>query len=186
MVYDLRSLTAQQLFRGMSFKQLVTSEYCLQCRGCCRFHLPDSVWSPGLTDEDIRNIQGMAYSGACITADKRIRLVGDRADAGFLCPFLSAESNTCGIYAVRPFECRLYPFVINRRGTKVYLSVDMNCPCAGEMARDSGKGAGTGWDAYIVYLENILNSAPYRNLLERNPHIIQTYTDVVDLRELSR
>ena len=170
----------------MVLKQFVTNDYCLACRGCCRFQRPDSAWSPGLTDEDIRHIRSRANPDFCIPDDKRIRLIRDPGGTGFLCPFLSTEDNTCGIYEVRPFECRLYPFVLNRRAEKVFLAVDTNCPFAEEKIRSSGQGAGGGWEDYIAYLEDILNKEPYCVLVKHNPHIIQTYKEVLDLRELFR
>jgi Fe-S-cluster containining protein len=139
-----------------------------------------------LTDEDILNIRGYAQSDSCVTADKRIRLIRDPGGEGFFCPFLRIEDNTCVLYAVRPFECLLYPFVINRRDGRIFLAVDANCPFAEEMVRVSGKGAGGGWENYIAYLEDLLNKEPQCGLLKRNPHIIQTYKDVLDLRELFR
>jgi Fe-S-cluster containining protein len=170
----------------MSFKQLVTSEYCLKCRGCCRFRKADSVWSPGLTDEDIQMIQGQVRSDSWLVPEKRMRLIRDPSGDGFLCPFLRIDDHACGIYPVRPLECRLYPFVINRREHTVFLAVDTNCPFAEERMRASGAGPAREWNEYITFLENLLSSEPYCGLLRRNPQIIQTYKDVLDLRELFR
>jgi Fe-S-cluster containining protein len=130
-------------------------------------------------DEEIQGLLDKpGIPSAALSVDHRLKLVADPSGEGFICPFLEASSNKCGIYNNHPFECRLYPFLINFRKGKVLLTVDLNCPYVYEninsqAARD-----------YIAYLTDYLNSRPLRLMLKNNPQIIQAYEEVREVAEL--
>ena len=106
-------------------KQFVPQEFCLKCRSCCRFKETNSVWSPCLLDEEIQElVDREGIPAASISIDRRIQTVADPGGDGFICPFLNNADNQCRIYNLRPFECQLYPFLINLRKDKVFLTVD--------------------------------------------------------------
>jgi uncharacterized protein len=161
-------------------KQFVPQEFCLKCRGCCRFKEANSVWSPCLLDEEIQGLlDKKGIPTASISTDRRIQPVANPGGTDFICPFLEAVSNQCRIYDFRPFECQLYPFLINLRKGKVLLTVDLNCPYVykqinSQEAKD-----------YIVYLTQYLNSAALRSMLKDNPQIIQAYEEVREVAELN-
>jgi len=161
-------------------KQFVPQEFCLKCQGCCRFKEANSLWSPCLLDVEIQALLDKpGIPVASISIDRRIQPVANPAGADFLCPFLVTLNNQCKIYDTRPFECQLYPFLINLRNTKVLLTVDLNCPYVYEqinsqLAKD-----------YIVYLTKYLNSAPLLAMLKDNPQIIQAYEDLREVAELN-
>ncbi len=160
-------------------KQFVPQEFCLKCRGCCRFKEENSVWSPCLLDEEIQKLlEKKGIPVALISIDRRIQPVVNPQGENFICPFLKIQDNYCQIYDLRPFECQLYPFLINLRNGKVLLTVDLNCPYVYEqinsqLAKD-----------YIAYLTSYLNSAPLRRMLKDNPQIIQAYEEVREVAEL--
>jgi Fe-S-cluster containining protein len=160
-------------------KQFVPQEFCLQCQGCCRFKEANSVWSPCLLDEEIQELLDKpGIPAASISIDRRIQPITDPQSANFLCPFLETPDNKCKIYSTRPFECQLYPFLINLRKGKVLLTVDLNCPYVYEKinsqeARD-----------YIAYLTSYLNSPKQLKTLKDNPQIIQAYEEVREVAEL--
>ena len=170
-------------------KQLVPGEYCLnKCRMCCRFSQQDSVWSPCLLDEEIEELSKHNIPPAAITQDKKIRLVpfpeknnNLPAHVGpiFICPFLNMQNNKCEIYFVRPLECQLYPFLINKRDKKVFLSVDLGCPYVKENIET------TEFKEYTRYLFDLLNSLKFLAMIRSNPQIIQAYEDAKDLIELN-
>jgi Fe-S-cluster containining protein len=161
-------------------KQFVPQEFCLQCRLCCRFKEANSVWSPCLLDEEIQTLLDKpTVPVASISLDRRIQPIANPQGVGFICPFLETLDNKCKIYSTRPFECQLYPFLINVRKDKVLLTVDLNCPYV--YAKINSQEA----KDYIVYLTHYLNSGPLRSLLKDNPQIIQAYEEVREVAELN-
>lgn len=159
-------------------KQFVNSEVCLECKGCCRFAETCSVWPPSLTDPEIKELLQNNIPPAVISDKKQIRLIPDTKEGCFVCPLLDLGSNKCRVYSLRPLECQLYPFLINRNKDKVFLSIDLNCPFAKE------KEASLELKEYINYLTGILRSPDYKELLKKNPQIIKSYPDVLDLGEI--
>jgi len=161
-------------------KQFVPQEFCLKCRGCCRFKEANSVWSPCLLDKEMQTLlDKKGIPTASISIDRRIQPIANPQGADFICPFLETLNNKCKIYSIRPFECQLYPFLINLRKDKVLLTVDLNCPYVYEKINSQEA------KDYIIYLTHYLNSASLRSLLKDNPQIIQAYEEVREVAELS-
>ena len=161
-------------------KQFVPSEFCIKCRGCCRFKEAGSVWSPCLLDEEIQDLLDKpGIPAASISIDRRIQPIANPNGVDFLCPFLETLENKCKIYDSRPFECQLYPFLINLRKDKVLLTVDLNCPYVYEQINSQQS------KEYIVYLTQYLNSASLLSMLKDNPQIIQAYEEVREVAELN-
>lgn len=168
--------------------QLIPQEVCLKCRGCCRFSEVNSVWAPCLLDEEMQDLLDKDIPPALISINRRIRPIPDpgqerftpplRAGVGFICPFLSPSDNKCKIYASRPLECQLYPFLINLRNNKVYLTIDLNCPYVKENL-DTKE-----FKEYTQYLSAFLNAPEKLRVLKDNPQIIQAYEEVLDILEL--
>lgn len=115
---------------------------------------------------------------AYLSLNRKILLVPSVGQNGFICPFLNEQDNKCKIYEFRPFECQLYPFLINLRGKKVILTVDLNCLYIKENLKSKE------FKEYTEYLSTFLNSAPQIKLLKENPQVIQTYEGILDLFEL--
>lgn len=159
-------------------EQFVPQEACLKCRGCCRFSEENSVWSPCLLQEEIQDLLDKKIPPASITLDKRIHPVPGE-DSAFICPFLSRQENKCKIYEFRPFECRIYPFLICVRNKKAHLTVDLNCPYVREKLNSKE------FKEYINYLTDFLNSPKQLQTLKDNPQIIQAYEEVMDIVELN-
>jgi hypothetical protein len=161
-------------------KQFVPQEFCLKCRGCCRFKEANSVWSPCLLNEEIQELLDKpGIPAASISIDRRIQVIANPGGSDFICPFLEGQDNKCKIYDIRPFECQLYPFLINLRKSKVLLTVDLNCPYVYEKINSQEA------KDYIIYLTEYLNSGPLRLMLKDNPQIIQAYEEVREVAELS-
>ncbi|MDO8661687.1 MAG: YkgJ family cysteine cluster protein [Candidatus Omnitrophota bacterium] len=159
-------------------KQFVPQEACLQCQGCCRFKDMDSVWTPCLLEEEVQDLIDKDIPPAYINMQRKIRPVPSPKGEGFVCAFFECGSNKCKIYQTRPFECQLYPFLINLRDKKVVLTVDLNCPYVKENMRKKE------FKEYADYLSAYLNSPKQLEMLKDNPQIIQAYEDVLDLIEL--
>lgn len=106
-------------------RQYVPKGLCLTCLGCCRYNCNSSVWAPVLLAEEkqLLNLH-------------RLTLVAHRQT--YTCCFLDPKSNSCQIYTQRPLECRLYPFLLNRRGKKIYLGLDLKCPYTSDKINSKG------------------------------------------------
>jgi Fe-S-cluster containining protein len=147
------------------FKQLIPQEFCLRCRGCCRFSRQDSIWQPHLLREEEKALG-------------RIPVVFDTGENGFICANLRLTDNKCRIYANRPFECRLYPFLFNRRNDKIFLALDLNCAFVRDNSKDLRSSEYTRSLIEFVQQKNCLDT------LKDNPLLAQEYEEVMDLLEL--
>ena len=160
-------------------KQAIPKDYCLSCVGCCRFSEQDSVWLPCLLNEEIQELLKKNFPPSLISQDKNIHSLPNLAQNNFVCSFSQPKDNKCAIYAFRPFECQLYPFVINRKADKVFLALDLRCPFVKENLESQE------FKEYIQYLTGFLNSPARIKVLKSNPQIIQIYEDVLNLAELN-
>jgi len=159
-------------------KQIIPKDYCLGCQGCCRFSQQDSPWQPVLLDEEILELSERNIPPALISREKKIRSRPYPQGDNFICSFFEPEDHKCKIYAFRPFECRLYPFLINRKAKKVFLAVDLRCPFVQE------NSAGKKFKAYIQYLTGFFNRPRSIGILRHNSQLIQAYSGVLNLAEL--
>lgn len=150
-------------------KQLIPSEFCLTCGGCCNFAADDSPWFPRLLKEERDKIPASDF-----------RPVFNKKSRNFLCPCLNTGSKKCKVYKKRPFECRLYPFLINHDAIfeKVFLSLDLNCPFAERNLKNED------FEKYMEYLAAFLKSAHFSDILINNPGFAQSYPGVLNVAEL--
>jgi uncharacterized protein len=159
-------------------RQFVSSQQCAQCHGCCRFKEEDSVWLPSLLNSEIELLLSQGLPQTMISPDKKMRVVPFNKENTFLCALCNSEENKCKIYDIRPLECQLYPFLLCRQESKVYLAVDTNCPGV------EGKIKSAEFQAYTAYLLELLQSPLYIQILKDNPQIVQAYQDVLLLTAL--
>jgi Fe-S-cluster containining protein len=148
-------------------EQIIPAGYCSRCRGCCRFSQQQGPWLPHLLDTE-----------KALQPDVAVVAQQSAGEAAFRCVSLDMGTNACAIYESRPFECRLYPFVLNTRDAKFFLSVDPNCPFVKE---SQGTEAFTG---HAVRLGAYLQKADARAVLAKNRHLFQPYPGVRDICEL--
>ncbi len=98
----------------INIKQYLNSEFCLDCKGCCRFE--DEIWLPHLLKAD-EKILGFS----CVKARKG-------AQSTLVCRFLDKADHKCKVYEKRPFECVLYPFLLINNNDSLDLVVHLGCP----------------------------------------------------------
>lgn len=112
--------------------QLVTSEDCFACDVCCRFPEPTSPLAPYFTAAEIRRAiaRGVAPERFSDPNGCRVALVPHPTGSGYICPAFDPNANGCRIYADRPLDCRLYPFVLMQApdGGTTILGADRKCP----------------------------------------------------------
>lgn len=163
----------------MTIKQIIPQEFCLTCRNCCRFKEDNSAWLPCLLEEEILELLDKdGIPSVYLTLDKKIKPIPNPNKEGFICAFLNPENNKCRAYQLRPFECQLYPFLINLRNNKVLLSLDLNCPYVERNINTPE------FQDYIKYLTAFLNEPAQLQILKDNPQLIQAYEEVAKIVEL--
>lgn len=151
-----------------ALKQLAFGEYCLKCFGCCRFADKQSQWVPHLLEEEKKKI---------VPFSKELQLLWDKKQGNFRCQFITDDTNKCKIYSIRPFECRLYPFLINQEGKKVFIAVDFKCPFLKKIAMEQ-------YRQYVQYLTEFFGRPANINALVKNPQLIQSYEGVLNIFEI--
>ncbi|MEK6568323.1 MAG: phosphatidylglycerol lysyltransferase domain-containing protein, partial [Candidatus Omnitrophota bacterium] len=135
----------------MELKQFVPSNYCLKCVGCCRFLENPTIWAP----------QGF-------------RLV--KTNDGYRCEHLKEKNNRCAMYPQRPLDCRMYPFLLVRKGGNLHLGLHKSCCFVEEK-----QPAAADIQAYAQYLKNRLNTASLISAISENPEIAADYQENVEL-----
>lgn len=112
--------------------QLVPEASCFRCDVCCRFPEADSFLRPYFTRREINDAvaHGVPASFFPDKAGSQVDLVRNELGEGYLCPAFDAKSGRCGIYDVRPMDCRLYPLALmwDESGREVLLGWDSKCP----------------------------------------------------------
>ncbi len=159
-------------------EQLLDSKVCLSCLGCCRFREAGSAWAPAFLKEEVSAAKAHKIPAGAIAKNNKLMLTHNAGQDCYVCVFLDTSTNFCSIYAHRPFECQLYPFVLNREKDKVYVSLDRGCPF-GQQHLDSAL-----LKSYVSRLERYFCSARIKAILRNNPQVIQSYENVTNLFEL--
>ncbi len=160
-------------------RQLIPEEFCLKCLGCCRFSEANTAWSPNLSDEDIRELLKNRIPPVLILDNKKICLLYNGQQDNFVCSLFDLKDNKCKVYTYRPFECQLYPFLLNRSKGKAFLALDLRCPFAKEKQKSPI------FQEYARQLTVFLNSPELLKVLRNNPQLIQNYEQSIDLAELN-
>jgi Fe-S-cluster containining protein len=117
---------------------------------------------------DRQSLGVLITSGKDVDADGYIKTA--HCPSGHLCRFLNAADNTCGIYAKRPFECSLYPFIISQTPEAVKLYVHLSCP----FVQDHQPLAA--FDAYVDYLKDFFSRPDIREFVMANKAMFHDYT----------
>ena len=155
--------------------QLVPESWCLNCRICCRFPDTKEVQTPtwsSLEAEWATEAGGKAewFESKALPPALQPQLVPCEG-SGYRCPAFHPETNRCGIYSVRPLDCRIYPFTLVRKagGEEVMLAMDLKCPYLQEHGRDPET------TAYSLELTQYLNSPLGQAYLKQNPSIVGSH-----------
>ncbi|MBN1869711.1 MAG: YkgJ family cysteine cluster protein [Candidatus Omnitrophica bacterium] len=148
--------------------QFVPQPTCLSCDGCCRFSGKDSPWRPKMAREEInkkcpyaqRLLKELDEGNALQTVEHRGHIQ---------CAFLSAEDNLCRVYEHRPFECRLYPFLLLQENGDLVIAVHLQCPYIQEKRKDNIFGE------YVSSLKEYVRRPEVLGFLKRNPMLAGDY-----------
>ena len=154
-----------------SLKQFVPSSTCLSCDGCCRYKEKESSWRPKMMEEEKGKARssGLAEKILAKHFDPQGFITTVPCNGIHFCQFLKPEDNTCRIYAGRPFECQLYPFVLTKQEDALEICVHGNCPYVQDHRQDPE------FQAYVSYLQEFFQRPEVRDFLKRNPALIGDY-----------
>jgi Fe-S-cluster containining protein len=136
----------------MHLKQIIPQGFCHKCEICCRFPAKNSVLAPYFSAPEIERAKA-----PFIFLPRLDNFRGTKANLAngkncFFCPFFNQRKNSCRIYAARPFDCQLYPFMVtyDENLEKVVLCADRQCPFI-EKKLSTAKS-----QSYLKYLQNFL------------------------------
>lgn len=153
----------------MMLKQLMPEAFCLSCQGCCRFLKKESEWSVVVFDQE----QGLIPCN-----NNKIDLKFDSQENKYFCVFFNRKQNACDIYEKRPFDCQLYPFLLNFQEEELFLAVDLNCPFI-EKNFESQL-----FQDYVEYLKDLFISSSVKEMITKNKNLLQCYAGVKNICKL--
>lgn len=156
--------------------QLVPDSACFRCDVCCRFPEADSFLRPYFTPQEIADAvtHGVPESSFPDKAGSQVNLVRSPVGEGYLCPAFDSTSGRCGIYDVRPLDCRLYPLALmwDASGQEVLLGWDTKCPFMREEPSTTIR-------VYADHVASLLGSGAMVDTIVVNPSLIGRFQDDV-------
>ncbi|MCM8798724.1 MAG: phosphatidylglycerol lysyltransferase domain-containing protein [Candidatus Omnitrophica bacterium] len=115
--------------KNLCIPQLIPQEICLKCENCCRFSEEFSPWSPYILKGERECFNSQEVLPFFIKS-YGINLKLKKEKDFFVCPFFDLAYKKCSLYALRPFDCALYPFILfyHQNYSQVLLGIDLQCP----------------------------------------------------------
>jgi len=176
------------------FPQLVPPKICLSCQGCCRYKEAESVWRPKVAPaggearplgrpEELEDNEHKKDLTWALGQDGYLKTVplsgtpfGRKEQGQNRCAFLNLETNKCGVYSGRPFECRLYPFLLTRskENGRVTVSVHLSCLYV-QQSRYSAE-----FEKHVDVLKAYLSGEERARFLQNNPALVGDYGEYRD------
>ena len=92
--------------------ELMSKETCASCRYCCSFKRT-SLWEVPAFPEDV--IKKMTYQSA-------------NPEEEVPCPYLDRSVGCTLGETDKPFECKLWPFRVMRKGGHLLMTISIACP----------------------------------------------------------
>ncbi len=160
-------------------KQLIPPGFCLKCDICCRFLDRFSQMRPYFLYEEMEKAREVHLKPIKKRRASLISLI--RCKNMYICPYFYPKKNSCSIYRIRPFDCRLYPFLLSHKDGGVFLCADLNCPFISKNIKNKSL------KDYMAYLKKILSDKKLINKILENKALIGTYVDnIAFLARLNR
>jgi len=167
-------------------KQIVHHEQCQRCHECCRFRADRQDFAPIFTAGEVETIR-QAYEVSPRGASRpfpefvpfkatdnvfQIRLKKAEVEDPvypYVCPFLDEQNYACSIYEVRPFDCRIWPFIILKVSDtgQIMLAHFTGNACLALQEVDPQD-----FDEYERYMEGLVTSEAFLNFLHAHPELI--------------
>ncbi len=153
----------------MRLRQYIPEEFCLSCKGCCRFAQQGSLWAPALLREELASLVcDDKIPPMAVARDTTLRLVEVREGNVYVCPLFDTRAARCNLYTSRPFECQLYPFLVLRKGRNIFLALHTQCRFV------AAHGDESGFKEYGAYMLDFFQKQGLV-CIKNNPHIAREY-----------
>jgi Fe-S-cluster containining protein len=111
--------------------------------------------------------QGGDAIAAAREEDGYLKTVGQKDH--YFCKFFHGADHTCEVYQARPFECRLYPFLLTKEKNFPTVSVHLSCPYIQE---HSGSEA---FKRHVKALKEYFRQSDVLRFVLRNPSLPKSY-----------
>jgi len=156
----------------MKIKKLLDFKQCVKCRTCCKFKKGDGAWAPIFSAAEIKAIAKEHRIKSAWKKYKKSknsfqpRLVKSEKEAGiYVCPFLNEKKYRCLVEKLKPFDCRIWPFVLMKNKKKdainlVYYGKE-HCPGLAS----TGKRRFETYKKYLVNFCKLNSIVPYLGAL---------------------
>jgi len=158
--------------------QFVPQKVCLSCDGCCRFKEQESAWRPKMTQDEIAlnatGRDGLAKELFSSAVDEHGYVKAVSCQGIIKCTFFNTEDNTCQIYEQRPFECRLYPFLLIKQDPCASVGVHLSCPHVQE------KWEKEEFNEYVAQLKQYFQREEVLHFIRNNQRLLGEYTTYKD------
>lgn len=129
-------MTSQPARDGKIRLQVITSDDCFACRGCCTFDARYLDYAPLFTEEQRAQILAeFSADEIQFTPVGRMWRIELRAMPGTgrcVCPLLDRESWRCRVYAYGIFDCDTWPYQMQVRDGRRLLTITRECPVVSE------------------------------------------------------
>lgn len=110
---------------------IFTPEDCAACKLCCNFRKCSAWETPSLEDELIYLLQEEAvplYKRADGSTTFYLHFCTDSEIETANCPMLNPDAGCTLPRELRPFECRIWPLRLMKRGSSLVIGLYKNCP----------------------------------------------------------
>jgi len=111
-------------------KQFIPNDYCLKCDVCCRFGQKNSIYAPKFLPSEVKRLGDRFFQTTILRKN-----LSPSCGGSYLCQYFSPFANSCNIYANRPLDCQLYPFMVtyDKEYENIILCIDTKCPYVKKM-----------------------------------------------------
>jgi Fe-S-cluster containining protein len=159
-------------------KQIVHHEQCKRCGECCRFRADRQDFAPIFTAGEIEAIRAVRGEMPEFVPFKdsdnifQIRLVEAQQPTPhypYVCPFLDEDNYACSIYDVRPFDCRVWPFIILKETETGEIRL---AHFTGNACLAMQEVSPEDLSEYEAYMQEWVTSEDFLNFLREHPQLI--------------
>jgi Fe-S-cluster containining protein len=164
---------------------------CQSCRGCCKFREDETYFAPVFSTKEIETIRGQGLPADNFKPHKhhtdvfQVQLIRSTQDPQwYVCPYLDEGSHLCGIYQVRPTDCRIWPLLMMRdkENKEVVLSCFHKRICT-----TTDKLTEQEFELRMERLENWFDKEEFVRQLQQSPGLAWDYEpDTFHVRTLTQ
>jgi Fe-S-cluster containining protein len=164
--------------------QISSKNVCTSCKECCIFTHEDAFFAPVVTNSEKELINKKRKNPGIFEKKKntwQIKLVDYKGKK--VCPLLDTKTWLCGAYEDRPFDCKIFPYLLMwdaNRETIVLAKIDDACPAFDNKTKAEQ-------EVYLADLIKYLQSEKITNLLlENSNHVWENQNDFIPVMMMKK